>query len=45
VQDARTPVAEPDADEGRMRRTYASVIVVQVIVLAALWAFQEYFSH
>ena len=45
MQDARIPVAEPDADDRRMRRTYASVILVQVIVLAALWAFQEYFTH
>ena len=45
MQNAPTPVAEPDSDDRRMRRTYASVILVQVIVLAALWAFQEYFSH
>ncbi len=33
----------PTADD-RMRRSYIRVIVVWVITLAALYAFQEYFS-
>jgi hypothetical protein len=28
----------------RMRRSYVRVLVIWVIVLAALYAFQEYFS-
>jgi hypothetical protein len=28
----------------RMRRTYVQVVVVWVLVLAALYLFQEYFS-
>jgi hypothetical protein len=35
----------PPAPDRAMRPTYVRVIVVQAIVLAALWIFQEYFSR
>jgi len=38
-------VADPAATETRdIKRSYVKVIVVWVITLAALYAFQEYFS-
>ena len=36
------PVAE---DVRNMRATYVSVILVELLVLSALWIFQEYFSR
>lgn len=44
---ATTPaphVAHPD-DDKVMTPTYVRVIVIEVLVLAALWFFQEYFSR
>jgi hypothetical protein len=36
----------PDPDvETPMARTYALVLVVQAVVLAGLWLFQQYFSR
>jgi hypothetical protein len=46
VQNPTPPVTVQPPDEGsRMRRTYASVILVELAVLSALWIFQEYFSR
>lgn len=38
-----SPEPDPHAD-GDIRKSYIRVIVVWVIVLASLYAFQEYFS-
>lgn len=35
---------DQEANEGRMRRIYALVLVVEVVVIAALWSFSHYFS-
>ena len=35
---------DPQPPDDRMRRSYLRVIVVWVLTLAALYAFQEYFS-
>ncbi len=37
-------MAEPDGDERPMTRTYASVLIVQVVVLILLWAAGRYFG-
>jgi hypothetical protein len=39
-----TTQGEPTGDDTRMRRSYLRVILVWVITLAALYAFQEYFT-
>jgi hypothetical protein len=39
-----TTQGEPTGDDTRMRRSYFRVILVWVITLAALYAFQEYFT-
>ena len=37
-------MTEPDADERRMTRTYATVLGVEVVVLLTLWAVGRYFA-
>ena len=40
-----TPLADPrEAGGGIGMRTYVGVIVVEAVVLAAIWLFQRYFS-
>jgi hypothetical protein len=34
----------PDAQDSPMTRTYAAVLLVQVVVLLALWAAGRYFA-
>jgi hypothetical protein len=38
------PPPGPDAQDADMRRSYVRVIVSWLVVLVALYAFQEYFS-
>jgi len=38
------PKHEPEPDDHRMTRTYVLVLVVEVVVIAALWSFSRYFS-
>lgn len=35
---------DPDADGVPMTATYIRVVVLEVVVLVALWLFQRYFS-
>jgi len=35
---------DPEPDDRRMHRIYALVLVVEVVVVAALWSFSRYFS-
>ena len=40
-----TPTApEPDVTDRRMTRTYGLVLVVEAVVIAALWGFSRYFG-
>lgn len=39
-----TASGPPTAEGGRMRRNYLRVIVIWLVVLAGLYAFQEVFS-
>jgi hypothetical protein len=41
----RAPVQPRGAGDTAMTRTYVAVIVVEVVVLTALWFFQTSFSH
>ena len=41
----QAPVRPRGAGDTAMTRTYVAVIVVEVVVLTALWIFQSYFSH
>jgi hypothetical protein len=34
----------PSEDDRRMHRTYAGVIVVEILVLLCLWVFQQHFG-
>ena len=38
------PAKDPQPPDGGMRRSYIRVIVVWILTLAALYAFQEFFS-
>jgi hypothetical protein len=44
VTDALPVPESADAERARMRRSYAKVLVLWVIVLVALYLFQAYFS-
>jgi len=35
---------DPQPDDRRMRRIYALVLAVEVVVITALWGFSRYFS-
>ena len=35
---------DPEPDDRRMRRIYVLVMVVEVVVVAALWSFSRYFA-
>lgn len=39
------PGSQRAAGDSNMSRTYASVALVWLVVLAALFAFQQYFTH
>ena len=39
----RTP-AVSDPDDSDMTRTYVAVVVVEALVILALWAFSRYFA-
>ena len=39
------PVGQRTAGDTNMSRTYAGVALVWLVVLAALFAFQQYFTH
>jgi len=41
---APTPGAEREPGDSDLRWTYAAVIVVEVVVLIALWSFSAYFG-
>lgn len=40
-----TPPSPSHDDDESMRSTYVRVIAIEVVVLAALWTFQYYFTR
>ena len=43
--DATHPAPVGDADGRPMAARYAAVVIVEIVVIAALWIFSRYFSH